>query len=231
VLYGVQRWLKQKKWYENAKRTPFKALYEGPLISKKKRVIDQDFLVVDCEMSGLSVKKNDLLSIGWVRIVKGQIDYGSRKHILIHSPETVGESVKIHGLCDQQLAGASSASKVLSLLAGQIEGAVLVFHHAILDIAFLRKSALQTFGCPMIFSYVDTMHIEKRRLERQSKTASLQLNLCRDRYGLPPAFQHNAMFDAVATAELLLAQCANLDNHSKTKESLLTLSDLELRLS
>ena len=161
-------------------------------------------------MSGLNPKQHSLLSLGWVRISGGRIDYSSRHHVLVHSAEAVGDSVIIHGLSDRHLAGAASPSRALSLLAHQAASAVLVFHHAGLDLAFLQRCALQTFACPMPLPYVDTMMLEKQRLERQGRTASLQLNLCRDRYGLPPALAHNAMSDAVATAELFLAQCAYL---------------------
>lgn len=200
--YLYKRW----KWAKIAKRTPLGCLYERILPPLNTPVEQCTFLVADCEMSGLKPSQHDLLSIGWVRIEQGMIDYASRQHLLIHSRESVGDSIKIHGLCDSRIAGASSPSKALSVLAQQAKNTVLVFHHAVLDKAFLQKAAVQTFGCPLVFPLIDTMDIEQRRLTRQSKTASVQLNLCRDRYGLPPAFAHNAMFDAVATAELLLAQ-------------------------
>lgn len=204
--FAWQKW----RWAGAASRTPFNALYQTNLPSLNTLMTAQEFVVLDCEMSGLNSEKNDLLSLGWVRVKQGRIDYGSRRHLLVHATGCVGDSIKIHGLCNRQIAGAASPSRALALLAQQIENAVLVFHHAVLDIAFLRNSALDSFGCPMTFPYVDTMKIEQKRLERQSRSASLQLSLCRDRYGLPPAFQHNAMFDAVATAELFVAQCAYL---------------------
>jgi len=204
--FAWQKW----KWANAARRTPFNALYHVNLPPAQTFMRDQKFVVLDCEMSGLDSDKNELLSLGWVQIKQGRIDYGSRRHLLVHAGASVGDSIKIHGLCDRQIAGAASPSKALTLLAQQIESAVLVFHHASLDLAFLRTSAMHSFTCPMIFPYVDTMKIEQKRLERQSRSASLQLNLCRDRYGLPPAFQHNAMHDAVATAELFLAQCAHM---------------------
>ncbi|KZY84595.1 hypothetical protein A3741_29305, partial [Oleiphilus sp. HI0069] len=197
-------------WYRQAQRTPIAELYAQPSLSGGTKVIDQDFLVVDCEMSGLDPKSNELLSLGWVRVKNVRIDYATRKHLLVHSKQTVGESIQIHGLCDQRLAGASSVSMALGLLAKHAEGAVLVFHHAVLDIAFIQRAAFNCFACPLLFSYIDTMQIEQGRLARSGQSAPLQLASCRDRYGLPAAFQHNAMFDAVATAELFLAQYSHL---------------------
>ena len=135
--------------------------------------------------------------------------------MLIHSQKGVGDSIRIHGLCDQRLAGASSPSIAIGLLAKQMEGAVLVFHHAHLDIAFLQRLARKCFACPLLFSYIDTMQIERQRFAVSGQTQPLQLAACRERYGLPAAFQHNAMSDAVATAELFLAQSAYLTRSDK----------------
>lgn len=225
-LYKLKQWFKLWKWQAQAQRSPLAALYEQSLAQPSNLFSEQDFLVVDCEMSGLDAKNNELLSLGWVRITQGQIDYQSRKHVLIHSHAGVGDSINIHGLCDQRLAGASSASMALSLLAKHIDGAVLVFHHALLDIAFIQRYAQESFACPMIFAYVDTLALEQKRLAQQGQSAALQLAACRERYHLPSAFQHNAMFDALATAELLLAQYA----HMKGRRDL-TLSELNLNIA
>ena len=226
ALYKLRHWLKRKHWYRQAQRTPISELYSSSPFANRAKVCDQEFLVVDCEMSGLDPKENELLSLGWVRIKKGKIDYSTRKHVLVHSSQSVGDSIQIHGLCDQRLAGASSASAALGQLAKHAKGAVLVFHHAVLDIAFIQRTALNSFACPLLFSYVDTMHIEHTRLQRSGRNAPLQLASCRERYGLPAAFQHNAMFDAVATAELFLAQYAYL----KDKDDL-SLGEIKVNVS
>lgn len=226
ALYKLRHWYQRKQWFRQAQRTPLAELYSSPVFSLKEKVGDLDFLVVDCEMSGLDPKSKELLSLGWVRISKGKIDYSSRKHVLVHSSQSVGDSIQIHGLCDQRLAGASSVSSALGKLAQHANGAVLVFHHAVLDIAFIQRAARNVFVCPFLFSYIDTMQIEHKRLERSGKSAPLQLASCRDRYGLPAAFQHNAMFDAVATAELFLAQYAHLKSGAD-----ISLGELSVRVS
>ena len=199
-----------RRWGAVAAKGPLKVLYEQPYIPQTRPLNELSLLVVDCEMSGLSAQKNELLSIGWVRIDRLSIDYASRRHVLLHTRQSVGDSYVIHGLDDRKIAGAANPGRALSMLAQDMQGCVLVFHHAVLDVAFLQKTAIQHCACPLTFQYIDTMDIERRLLEKQGRTGSLQLNLCRDRYSLPPAFEHNAMYDAIATAELILAQCAQL---------------------
>jgi DNA polymerase-3 subunit epsilon len=127
---------------------------------------------------------------------------------------------------DSSIAGARSAAAVLILLIQQMQGAVLAFHHAPLDIRFLQKAAIENFRCPLLFPYIDTMEIEKRRLHIQGKTMGLRLSQCRERYGLGSTQQHNALADAQATAELLLAQASYLEKGHNLK-----LSELHIRCS
>lgn len=207
---GLSSSYKRWRWRSTAARSPLKPLYARAPLSPSAKVSASSFLVVDCEMTGLDPKKNALLSIGWVKVENLAINYASRKHVLLHARQGVGESVKIHGLDDRKIAGAANPSRALSMLVRDMLDTVLVFHHAVLDLAFLQRTSIQHLACPLIFQYVDTMEIERKRLDRQGRTGSLQLNLCRERYSLPPAFAHNAMYDAVATAELLLSQIAHI---------------------
>lgn len=211
--------LRHKRWYGRAGKTPFAGLYRRSLPISKARCRDLRFLAVDCEMNGLNPARHQLLSIGWVAIESNSIIYHQRKHLLVHAKEGVGESIKFHGLSERDIAGAASVTRALTLLAKHAQNSILVFHHARLDIAFLQAAAMASFGCPMLLPYIDTMQIEHRRLNRRGKTGGLQLTLCRQRYGLPPTSLHNALNDAIATAELLLAQIAHIGNADKVAMS------------
>lgn len=226
MFYKLQQKFQHWRYHAKALATPLQPLYQQPIIRPSQLFFDTRFLVLDCEMSGLDPKKSQLLSIGWVLVERGRIVNASAKHLLIHADRGAGESSKIHGLIDSNLAGASSAAAVLMLLMKQIPGTVLVFHHAPLDMRFLQKSVIEYFRCPLLFSYVDTMLIEKKRIHLQGKTAGLRLAQCRDRYGLSSGSQHDALADAQATAELFLAQASYLG-----KQESLSLSDLSLSCS
>jgi len=226
VFYKLHHKFQHWRYHTKASGTPVQPLYQQTLIKASQSFASTRFLVLDCEMSGLDVKSCQLLSLGWVMIEHGRIVNASARHQLIHADRGAGESSKIHGLLDSSLAGATSAASVLMLLIKQMQGAVLVFHHAPLDIRFLQKAAIENFRCPLLFSYIDTMGIEKRRVHMQGKTMGLRLSQCRERYGLTSSQQHNALADAQATAELLLAQASYLDREQKLK-----LSDLSVRCS
>jgi DNA polymerase-3 subunit epsilon len=223
VFYKLQCRYQHWRYHKKAAKTPLSSLYQQPCIQASGLFSMTRFLVVDCEMSGLNPKKSQLLSVGWVMIEHGRIVNASAKHLLIHADRGAGESSRIHGLLDSSLAGATSVAAVLMLLIKHMPGAVLVFHHASLDMRFLQRASMESFRCPLLFSYIDTMLIEKRRLHLQGKSASLSLTNCRLRYGLSSGSQHNALADAQATAELLLAQASYLGNPEKLKLSQLSL--------
>lgn len=226
VFYKLINSLQHWRFSQIANGTPLQSLYQAPVIPASQSFLNTRFLVLDCEMSGLNPNKCQLLSIGWVMIEHGRMINSSAKHLLIHADRGTGDSSKIHGLLDSNIAGANSVATVLILLMKQIPDTVLVFHHASLDMRFLQKATIENFRCPLLFSYVDTMAIEKRRMHLQGKTKGLRLAQCRQRYGLPDGVQHNALADAQATAELFLAQASYLG-----KQESLNLSDLSVSCS
>ena len=226
VFYKLQHTIQRKRFLQKAFGSPVQPLYEQPQIKGTEPFKKTRFLVLDCEMSGLDVKSSHLLSLGWVMIEHGRISNASGKHLLIHTESGTGDSSRIHGLLDSRIAGARSAAAALILLIKQMQGAVLVFHHAPLDIRFLQKAALENFRCPLLFPYIDTMEIEKKRLHLQGKAMGLRLSQCRERYGLATTQLHNAQADAQATAELLLAQASYMEKGHDLK-----LSELHIHCS
>ena len=64
------------------------------------------------------------------------------------------------------------------------------------------------FNAPVLLPVVDTLLQEQQLLQRREvpiKHGELRLQACRDRYNLPQFTAHNALLDALATAELLVA--------------------------
>jgi DNA polymerase-3 subunit epsilon len=170
------------------------------------------FLVVDAEMSSLDVNEGELLSVGWVAVEAGAIALGSARHYLIKAEKSVGQSATIHSLRDCELSGAETGDVVLERFLDAAAGRVLVFHNAALDIAFLNRVSRNAFNAPVLLPAVDTLRQEERMLRRREqpiKTGDLRLHACRERYNLPLYQGHNALLDALATAELLLAMAAH----------------------
>ena len=168
-----------------------------------------EYLVVDLETTGLSVQRDSLLSMGYLPIIDGQIRLRDAQHTLLAGAAPVGQSATIHGIHDHQLVGGETLETVMSEFLLALAGRVLVVHFSRLDIGFLNKTCRQLYGVGLLAPILDTMAVERRyryRDKHDHEMPSLSLDECRARYGLPRYRAHNASTDALATAELWLAQ-------------------------
>jgi DNA polymerase III subunit epsilon len=166
------------------------------------------YLVVDLEMTGLDYREDKIISVGWVEINEGAIALSSARHLYIKRRKSVGQSAVIHQIRDVDLEQGMTEADALAALRQASLGKVLVFHSAVLDYRFLDRVWRKQFGVPFLVPVVDTLQLEKQHFDRSDrplKSGDLRLASCRTRYGLPSYPGHNALVDALATAELLLA--------------------------
>tara|TARA_R100000005_G_scaffold14778_2_gene5991 strand:+ start:14693 stop:15358 length:666 start_codon:yes stop_codon:yes gene_type:complete len=192
--------------------TPLAACWRQPTPTGRTACSETAFLVCDGEMSSLDPATGALLSLGWVAIEHGAIQLASARHYLIAGEQAVGQSATIHHIHDRELARGASAPTVMEAFLQAAAGRVLVFHHAALDIAFLDRLCQRLYGAPMLLPSIDTLRLEQKQRERRDQACApgtLTLAGCRAHYGLPVHAAHNALLDAIATAELLLAQIAH----------------------
>ena len=188
--------------------TALQTCWQAPLPSTSSDWRKVSFLVADAEMSSMDASTGELLSVGWVLVENGSIDLGSAQHHLIQAENSVGQSATIHNLRDYDLVDANTRERALAHFLEAAAGRVLVFHNAVLDMAFLNKISRREFNAPILMPVVDTLLQEEKLLRRREhvlKPGELRLQGCRDRYGLPHFHGHNALLDALATAELLIA--------------------------
>ncbi len=175
-------------------------------------------VAVDLETNSLDPKNGHILSIGMVNIERGEILLSSCQHLLIDADQAAGSSATIHGIRDIDRRDGYDLYAALLILQEAIQGRVLIFHHAQLDMAFLNIAAVQEGMTAFKVPVIDTLLLEQKRLQHSGTDItknSLTLEGCRQRYRLPAAPRHNALEDAYATAELALVLCHEIGG-SKT---------------
>ncbi|MDX1570281.1 MAG: exonuclease domain-containing protein [Xanthomonadales bacterium] len=168
-------------------------------------------LAVDLEMTGLDPDQHHVLSAGWVPIDAGRLRLAGSDHRLVRDAGPVGASATVHGIVDSECARGDPVGEVLEALITALAGRILLMHHAPLDLAFLGRMFEAEFGRGLREAAIDTLRLEERRRARRQLPAaagSLRLPALRRTYGLPPMSNHNALSDAIATGELLLAMTA-----------------------
>ncbi len=200
----------KRAWYQ--RKTDSHALaqcWAGKYPAKSTDWRKLEFLVVDTETSALSALEGEMLSIGWVILTNAGIKLNTAEHYLLTSERGVGQSATIHQLRDCELVAGISVETMMERFLEVARGRILVFHHALLDMSFLNQISCMLYNSPLLLPYIDTLQMEQRKISRQGKVLpknGLRLASCRTRYNLPDYPGHNALVDALATAELLLAQ-------------------------
>ncbi|WP_235890087.1 3'-5' exonuclease [Maribrevibacterium harenarium] len=182
------------------------------------------YMVLDMETTGLDPKQHQVVSLGWVLVENGAILLDSAQHIVLQGAEIDPETVAIHMITDQDVEelGRNQAS-VLRYLRQLIKGKVLVAHHAPIELGFLKRLWGTQPMPDLSVQWLDTLALERTKAERKGaiiQEGGFRLGACRERYGLPDYNGHDALTDALATAELLLAQIA----HQPTSPTLMELT-------
>ena len=172
-----------------------------------------EFLAIDLETSGLDAEEDEILSVGYVPIVGGAIRLGQAGYFLVRPGKPVPEKTAvIHGLLDDHLENAPPLDAVLPQLLLALTGRTPVAHHARIERTFLDAACTRLYGGTLGLKFADTFALEKRSLTRRGQEISqgdLRLSAVRERYGLPRYKAHNALTDALAAAELFLAQAGH----------------------
>ena len=123
------------------------------------------FIVIDLELTGLDPRRDHVVSVAWVPVQEMQIVLGEARHFLVKSPVSVGQSAVIHGLHDRHLKAAVPLPDVLQELLSVCAGCIPVAHYAALDRMALRTAMRKWLGHAPKLEFIDTMQIERKRLE------------------------------------------------------------------
>lgn len=170
------------------------------------------WVVVDLETTGLDAARDQILSIGLVEIHEMAIPLESAWHALVRPDRAIPEaSAVIHGITDDKASAGVSLAEVLPHLLGRLSGAVMVAHHAALERAFLGAACRRLYGAAFMAPVADTETLARRtrvRRHQPIREGDLRLFRLREAHGLPRYPAHDALSDALATAELFLAMVA-----------------------
>lgn len=188
-----------------------------PLISKTTQCEDLSIVALDLETTGLDPKKDKILSFGLVEVQHMAIKLETARHQLINIDEEIPEeSAVIHQITDDQAATGVSIHDALRELLQRLAGKVMLVHYCAIEQNFISAACQKLFGAPFVIPIIDTLVLAQRLFERRNhtiQTGDLRLFNLRPRYNLPNYKAHNALSDAVATAELFLAMASDMVPH------------------
>jgi DNA polymerase-3 subunit epsilon len=168
---------------------------------------------LDLETTGLRADRDKILSVGMVPIREGVIRYGERFHSYVRpdpGAELSTEGIRAHHLVPADYAGAPPIAAVVPEIERRLREGVLLVHYAQLDVAFLKNAFARTGSTwpkPVVIDTIDLLLKLHHRLHKFSPhppKPRTGLGDAREAAGLPVYPGHDALSDALATAELFL---------------------------
>jgi len=169
------------------------------------------YWAVDLETGGLNVRCDPVIAVGMVPVREGTVRVGEGYRSLVRPEDAAIEpgSVRAHQILRGEVRDAPTLGEVMPEVARRLHEGVLLVHFGAIDVPFLRRDfarARLAWPRPKV---VDTARLLVRlgRLERPDLASDqIERNLKRARQdlGLPDYQAHDALTDAIATAELFL---------------------------
>lgn len=160
------------------------------------------YTVFDTETTGLNPSAGDeIIQFGAVRIVNGRVLRKENFEQLVDPRRQIApESIAIHGIGAEMLAGQPGIERVLPAFHKFAEDTVLVAHNAAFDMRFLQ---LKEEACGLRFTQpvLDTLLLSAV-LHPHQETHNLEAIAAR--FGLATVGRHTALGDAMVTAEVFL---------------------------
>ena len=170
---------------------------------------------LDLETTGPDPDRHHILSMGLVQLEGMVIRLDSAWHRIIRPDQQIPEaSAIVHQITDDHAAAAGiPLAEALPQLLERLAGRVMLVHFGRIEQVFLDAACRTLYGTPFVVPTVDTLVLAKRYLTLRKHTlrrGDLRLFNLRPRFNLPRYKAHNALNDALATAELFLALTAEM---------------------
>ena len=204
----LQRWFARGPKVNPQQMARLAAWHLLPEIDRTAAFEHTRLVVVDVETTGLDLAKDTLISIGAVAVVNGRIALGDSFSVVLRQSEVSRrENILIHGISGtDQREGEPPADALLAFL-DYLGKSPLVAFHVAFDETMIRRAMRSYLGFSFKHPWLDLAYVlpalwpELMRRLRALDDWSVRFSIHNDD-------RHNAVADALATAQLLLVAIA-----------------------
>ena len=172
---------------------------QNPPISESR------YVVVDVESSGLNIRRDRLIAIGAVAVTNGHIQlHDSLEIVLQQARVSAKDNILIHGIGGTaQREGVAPADALLSFLEYLGKDPLIAFHVAF-DESMISRAMNTFLGLDFQHAWADLAYVAPA-LYPQFSRRYRTLDDWMKHFRISNYARHNALADALSTAELLLA--------------------------
>ena len=165
-------------------------------------VLGSRYVVVDVETTGLDLGKDRLISIGAVAVVEGKIALGDSFYVVLQQQAASDKgNILLHGIgTAAQLEGEPPVEALLAFLEYLGKSPLVAFHVAF-DETMIRRALREHLGLNFKHPWLDLAYVMpglNPPLARRCRALDDWIG----RFGIRIEARHNALADALATAQL-----------------------------
>jgi len=187
-----------------------------------RNIDDCRYVVIDTELTGLNCKKDEIVSIGGIKMTGKRIELGKTFYATVKPRSGLTkESIIIHTIMPSEIQNSPSIDSVISEFLSFCEDDIIVGHFIFLDMKFINKelknalkrkienSALDTVA---IYDWIEKQHFKTIWYDDIISDEKDLFSLAK-KYNIAIPEAHNALIDAFITAQLfqrLLAQAYSM---------------------
>lgn len=197
---NLVRQLKSAWYLRQLTRPELKEMFQPPAPNQ--------WVAIDCEMTGLNPKKDHLLSIAAIHINGSQILSGEGLHLICRPPVMPKkDTIVIHGLRPLDVENGLSYEQMLDRLLPFIGNRPIVGYCPQLDLGFLNQITKSYMGTALPNSVIDIRDLYNRYSGNRTQGIShqaQQLSAICQQLKLPELEAHDAYNDALITAMAFL---------------------------
>jgi DNA polymerase-3 subunit epsilon len=225
MLFRLKRWLGRSPQLSQQQQQRLDAWSALPRTELGEPVSELRCVVVDVETSGLSLQEDKLISIGAVAVVSGKVALGDSFYMVLQQQAASDKgNILLHGIgTAEQLKGEPPVEALLAFL-DYLGKSPLIAFHVTFDETMIRRALSEYLGFSFKHPWLDLAYV----------MPSLNPALARDHhalddwighFGIRIDVRHNALADALATAQLF--QIALAQTGKKNITDFAGLRDLE----
>ncbi|HID97576.1 MAG TPA: 3'-5' exonuclease [Thermodesulfobacteriaceae bacterium] len=207
LLYELFPWIRES----HPALLKNKAIFRD--FDQSRPLADYIFVVFDTELTGLNKRRDEIISIGAVKILNLHIELSQSFHQYIR-PRNMdpNQATFVHRITPEQLRNAPPIEKVLHEFLEFCGPGLLVGHYVGIDMHFLNRAAKKVLGGTLSNPCIDTMRMARAYQEALcahdygycDQSISYSLDALSEKFDLPRFKSHDALEDALQTAYLFM---------------------------